>query len=263
MKTKILTLIGFLLWASMASAQLVVGFNLTRGGTYNLQNQTTLQNSITAAMPSASFVFTGALDTGLLLEARGVVIMSPIDNINPISALTTSEQTALLNFVKAGGFAIIATDAGYIPSFDVTNASFLNPFGLVVTGTDQGSATVINPTGNPISNGPFGLVTSLTGIAAGPYSTVPVIYNPLIQLSAGAAGGGYFAPGALSANSGAVLFLSDANFINSSFSVPGNYKLISNFVTYAMVPEPSTLSLLFIGLGVIGGIAWRRRFRRR
>ena len=258
MKLKPLALLMSCVLTCTASAQLIVGFDLVRGGTYNLQAQTSLQAAIRAALPSATFGFSSSLDSGILNGARGVVIMSPIDNINPISALTPSEQAALRAFILSGGSAIIATDAGYIPSFDVTNASFVSQFGLTVTGTDYTTLTMINPTGNPITNGPFGLVTSMTGIAAGPYTTVPTNYLPLGRLSPGVAGAGYFALGSLGAGSGAVLFLSDANTINSGWAAPSNYNLVSNFAAYAAVPEPSTVGLMLVGLGLAGGLAVRR-----
>jgi hypothetical protein len=247
--------------ACAASAQVIVGFNATRGGSYNLQSQPGVQTAISAALPGATYTFTAALDSGALTGARGVVIMAPVDNINPISALTASEQAALLAFIQSGGFAIIATDAGYIPAFDVTNASFVGQFGLTVTGTDYTGLTIPSPTGNPITNGPFGVVSSLSGIAAGPYTTVPAVYNPLGQLTPGVQGAGYFARGALGARSGAVLFLSDANVLNSIWATPANYNLVSNFVSYAIVPEPSTLQLLLAGFGSAAGLALVRRLR--
>lgn len=255
---------GFVLLCASAlvcRAQVIVGFDTTRGGTYNLQAQTSLQNAITAALPSATFSYTGALSGGSLAGAAGVVIVSPYDNIIPISPLSAGEQTALVNFVQSGGFAIVVTDADYTTAFELTDASFVEPFGLQSQAVESAPITITNPTGNPISNGPFGLINSLSGIATGRYTSLPGIFNTLGRNAQGHEAAGYFNLGALNAGSGAVLFIADGNAVNSTWASANNYKFISNFVAFAAIPEPEVDALLAVGaMGL--GLVWRIRRKR-
>jgi hypothetical protein len=248
-----------------ASAQLIVGFNTARGGSYNLQAQTQQQSAIAAALPTATFTFASALSTTSLAGARGLVIATPIDNINPTTLLTAAEQSALLGLVLGGGFAIILVDSSGAPGFDPVNDSFTAPFGLGVNNNNTSLLTIINPTGNPISNGPFGLVTTLPGIAAGELvgtPSFPSSFVPLGQFSAGVFGAGYIPAGALGPGSGPVLFVSDSNIFNQNIGANANsYKFISNFVALAAIPEPATWTLMALGVVVIGTLAWRGRSR--
>ena len=246
----------------VAYAQTIVGFDLSRGGSYNLEAQSGVRTAISDALPNARFTYTGSLSTDVLAEATGVVIMSPFSDVAPITALSTAEKTALSDFVKAGGFAVILSDNNSSEAWSTTNNSFVSPFGIETTGSFNTAASIIDPTGNPISNGPFGLVTSLTGIASGAFTTKPEAFKPLAQLSGGQQiVAGYFEQNALGAGSGAVLFVGDANVYNSRWATDANYDLLSNFVTFAAVPEPTTVSLLLLGSGIAGLSAWRRRRR--
>lgn len=244
---------------TVLTAQVIVGFDLERGGEYSLQAQTSTQAAISAALPKASFGFTPAVTPAVLNGVAGVVIVVPFDNFSPISPLTTTEQGALLGFVKGGGFAVILADSSY----NTTNDGFTAPLGLGVDNNNPSQISIINPHGNPISNGPFGLVTSLQGIAAGELVSLPKPFVPLAKFSNGAIAGGYFLQNALGPGSGAVLFISDANVFHSNWASSDNYKLLSNFVTVAAVPEPSTWSLLIAGAGVAAMGRIIRRQRRR
>jgi hypothetical protein len=248
--------------AATASAQVIVGFNTARGGSYNLQAQTQQQSAITAALPTATFSFTSTLTTAALSGARGLVISTPIDNINPTTALTTAEQSALLALVMGGGFAIILVDSSGAPGFNPVNDSFTAPFGFGVDNNNTNQISVINPTANPISNGPFGLVTTLPGIAGGELVGMPVSFVALAQYSPGVIAGGYIPANALGPGSGPVLFIGDSNVFNQNIGANANsYKFISNFVALAAVPEPGTWSLMLMGLAA-GAFMWRRRIQR-
>lgn len=62
-----------LLTAAGSAAQVILGFDLTRGGSYNLQAQPGVRNAITNALPNASFSYTSNLTSDLLGNAAGVV----------------------------------------------------------------------------------------------------------------------------------------------------------------------------------------------
>lgn len=252
-----------LLTAASSAAQVILGFDLTRGGSYNLQAQNGLRNAITDALPKASFSYTSNLTSDLLGNAAGVVLMSPFDNITSITALSGIEQTALRDFVQRGGFAVVLTDNNSTEAFSVTNTSFVSPFGFGTAGNVNTTLTILNPAGNPISNGPFGLVTSLQGVAQGYYTATADPFKPLAQVSGGQIVAGYFEQNALGLGSGAVLFVGDANVFHDGWATSSNYDLLSNFVAFAAVPEPSTFSLLLLGSGAAGLLAWRKRRRPR
>jgi hypothetical protein len=258
------TLLSILLFLSpmVAHAQTIVGFDLSRGGSYNLEAQSGVRTAISDALPNARFTYTGSLSGEVLAEARGLVIMSPFSDVSAVTALSTTEKTALTDFVKAGGFAVILSDNNSSDGWTTTNNSFVSPFGVATTGSFNAAVSIIDPTGNPISNGPFGLVTSLTGVAQGAFTTTPEAFKPLAQLSGGQQiVAGYFEQNALGTGSGAVLFVGDANVYNAGWATAANYDLLSNFVTFATVPEPTTVSLLLLGSGIAGLSAWRRRRR--
>lgn len=263
---RLLSLLAVLVMGvGIGRAQIVVGFDGNRGGSYNLQAQNALRGAITDALPGATFSYTGTLSAGVLANAAGVVIMSPHDNSNPITPLSGAEQSALAAFVLAGGFAIVATDSDYVPTnFDATNDSFLAPFGFSADGAYSAPITITNPSGNPISNGPFGLVTSIAGTATGSYAGLPGAFQSLgTSSSAGnPISAGYFARGALGAGSGAVLFIADANALHTAWSSPANYDLVSNFVAFAAIPEPATHVLLAGGAVGLLWLEWRRRRNR-
>jgi hypothetical protein len=60
-----------------------------------------------------------------------------------------------------------------------------------------------------------------------------------------------------------VLFVGDANVFHDTWASAANYDLLSNFVAFAAVPEPSTVSLMLLGTGAAGLLAWRKRRKRR
>lgn len=258
------SLLLLLLSGVTAAAQVIVGFDSTRGGTYNLQSQAGVRTAISAALPNATFSFTSSLSSDLLANARGLVIMSPINDGGPITALSNIEQAAVSAFVRGGGFAVILTDNNSNSNWLATNTTFVAPFGFSTSGSyNQSSLSLLNPSGNPISNGPFGTVTTLAAVAQGSFSSTPQSFTTLAQLSGGQVVAGYFDSNALADGSGAVLFVADANVFNSGWATEQNYDLLSNFVSFAAVPEPSTVSLMLLGSGAAGLLALRRRRNKR
>ncbi len=231
------------------------GWNSTRAGTvYNVfdgSGYVGLRSSLSTSFPSATFSGTALLTSGYLSGINLLIIQSIFGGSNsPISALTAAEQTALFDFVKNGGTAIIASENGL--GYGTASASLVSPFGIVDSGVNLSgtqTCTITNPTGNPVTNGPAGTVSSLTYGFCGGYSSAGP-YATSIGTVGGLIGLAYIAPNAIQSGSGSVTFFSDT----LSGASPMN-ELVSNVAS--TVPEPSSTLL-----ALCGGMAMLARRRR-
>jgi hypothetical protein len=155
-----------LFWVSPSCAGLVIGgWDATRNGTYGINGSgsTQLVADINAAFHGATITSTGTLNSAYLSTINVLVIGDASGGSSATTALSAAEQTALLNFVKSGGSAIISVDNDTFQSgVSAINNSYVSPFDLQVTGTLSATqlATATTTVG-PIVNGPFGIVSTL------------------------------------------------------------------------------------------------------
>jgi len=250
------------LFASVSSAThgaaIIVGsFSTVRAGNSSVaQGPATqdLRNSLVGAFPGSTFVGVDTLTSASLSTLNLVIVGSPTFN-PPAITLSSSEQTALLNFIRAGHGAII-----YVDNQDFAggpNESFLDPFGMHATGKlpGQPNATSVAPN-HRVMNGPFGVVTTFaTSVGGwfdnlGPNATALATYDVNGQPPLAA-----IAPGVLGPGSGGVVFIADADSLVDTaaggfFHAADNEKLFLNAVAY--VPEPCGVSLLPCVAVVIG-----------
>ncbi len=119
--------------------------------------------------------------------------------------------------------------------------------GANLSGTQ--TCTITNPTGNPVTSGPFGTTSALTYGFCGGYSALGSLATPLGNV-AGLTGLAYIAPNAIQPGSGSVIFFSDT----LTGTEPMN-NLVLNVAS--AVPEPS-VSLL----AALGSLALLKRRRR-
>jgi hypothetical protein len=262
---------------AVACASPVIGsFDFSRGGEDSLAEGDYLsgfRNAILSSFPGSVITGSSTLTPEYLSTVNAVVIGSPMNNVDATSPLSSEEQTALLDYVKAGGSALILVDnelfggAGTVAA----NDSFLAPFGLHVSGYywPELNNTVTNTT-NLITNGPFGLAGSYVSLCPGNFDNLGTAVALATLDVTGNAGLAYFPRGALSPTSGLVVFASDINAFNSAaphtpeyfpdyFSMPGNHAIAMNTIA-AMIPEPSAMVLLGVGaMGVLGYARWRRK----
>jgi hypothetical protein len=165
--------------------------------------------------------------------------------------LTASEQTALYDWVNAGGILLLAGD---IAAWQPTYNSWLSPFGLAESGGTDGttiaSATVVAPA-HPLVNGPNGVVptfsmTTFAYFAPDSYTTVATyLGNPvLIDKAVG---------------SGFVTAVGDHNMFTDSWIGTNEETLFLNALDRYVIPEPGTALLLALGIAVVGARVWRRR----
>jgi hypothetical protein len=256
--------------ATAASAQSGVifgGFDASRGGTFSLRDGTNLSNlrgAITSGFPGSTFTAAPTLTESYLSGVQVLIVGAPTSNFTATTALSASEQTALVNFVKAGGGLIVVTDNdSYVGGAGAVNNSFLSPFGLSSTGTFGNTleVTVTNTT-HPVTAGPFGPVPSYQTLFPGYFDTLGPNAIPLATLPTnGQHTLAVINREVLGAGSNGVVFFSDMNaFGNELLTTSSNQPLALNAIRYlAPVPEPT--APLLIGTAAAGVVGWRRRRR--
>jgi hypothetical protein len=149
------------------------------------------------------------------------------------STYTSAEKTAMLNYVKAGGAMIVTSDS---PSYDVSSI-----FGVTDATSPGGTETAtITDTASPLADGPFGTVSSFVE-----YATVSHFsgLGPAHAVGSNPEGPALavIPPGALSATSGPVVFVSDVDVFSDCGSDPqgsvANATLIKNIFAYVAIAK--------------------------
>ncbi len=239
-----------------ASNVVVGGFNAARGGFESLApgEDSALASDISSAYPGTTFDFTSTLTPTFLSGVQVAILGVGTTDTSAVTPLSSSEQSALLNFVLGGGTALIFADnSTFDPNAPATNASFLSPFGVTIKGTLDGGQTapIINPTGPLTSPYP---VSAFYGNYTGYFSNTGQ-GMVLANFGVGEPAIDYFAPGVLGPHSGAVVLFADSDAMVAGDGLTStNLNLILNaFHTYQLsVPEPSAWVMMLLGSGVIG-----------
>ena len=174
------------------------GFDAARGGFESLApgEDSALATDISSAISGTTFSFTNMITPSFLSGVQVVILGVATTDTSAVTPLSPSEQTALQNFVLGGGTALIFADnSTFAPNAPATNASFLNPFGVTITGTLGGGRTapIINPTG-PLTS-PFP-VSAFYGYYTGYFSDIGS-GTVLANFGAGEPAIDYIAPGVL------------------------------------------------------------------
>jgi hypothetical protein len=167
------------------------GFDLSRGGGFSLRDGSLLTDfraAISSAFPGSTLTASPTLTPAYLSTIQDLIVTSPTGDSTATAPLSSSEQAALLNFVKGGGSAIILVDndtfAGQPTSSNVNN-SFISPFGLHVTGTVTGLQQAnVTDFSSLVTNGPFGKVTSFTTSFVGWFDNLGPNATALASLAA-------------------------------------------------------------------------------
>jgi hypothetical protein len=153
--------------ASVSNAFEIVTFNATRGGVSSLSDSAAYASTrtmISTDFPGTTIVGVPTLTTAALTGVQVVWIGSGFGDSTATSALSASEQSALLTFVQGGGTAVLfGENDTFDPNAPTVNNSFMSPFGAHTTGTLAGTQayTLLSPTSYPLT-GPFGAVSSLS-----------------------------------------------------------------------------------------------------
>ncbi len=219
----------------------VGGFDTSRGGSYSFPSGTFLNQaraSLSTNFPGVSFVETSTLTPAALAAVNVLIVSSASSNYSHITPLTGAEHSALLGFVQGGGCLILFPDND---SFGGTgtpeaNESLIDPFGMDVAGTLNGTviAAVGNPAASPITNGPFGIVSSFSQNYPGGLTNLgplaaSLAVNPLGHALA------VIPSGAISSGSGRVVVFTDINTFgddNENGFFPDNEALFLNTIKF-------------------------------
>lgn len=258
---------SLLLSVSLSRGTLVVGgFSDSRVGVGTIDGIATedLRAAILREYPDATFVTSETLTAEFLGSVDFLIAGAP-SFLGAIS-LSAQEQQNLLNYVKAGGGALIFSDNndyGGEAVSDSANETFLDPFGVDSAGKiDAVAFATVSAPLHKLMTEPFGHVGTVAGAypgwfdGLGPHATAVATYDTNNQPAVLAIPRDAFAPG-----SGGVVFISDADMLvdgseGGLFSVADNETLILNSIPYTVAPEPSVLS---VGIGALAFLAGRRR----
>jgi hypothetical protein len=208
----------------------VGGFAKTRGGLESLAStsESLLKKAIRTGFPHSTFHFSNRLTTKLLQGVNVVILGVAEADMTGIAPLDAREQANLLHFVKGGGNAVIFADNDL--QFQAASDSVLAPFGLSSTGVLSGNQTAafVNPSNNPVENGPFGTATQLdTGWPAW-FSNLGAS-TELAQLAQnGMPACAYLPAGSLAPGSGTAVFFSDSTMMIDGTRTPNDQTAILN-----------------------------------
>jgi hypothetical protein len=248
-----------LLTTTVASAAPIIGaFAAPRSGSENLLDSAPFVAAkalFAPQFPGITYQSTQQLTPSFLSGITVLILSTTGGNASIPTPLSGNEQLALLNYVLAGGSALIMGEGGF--DNDVVEQSFFAPFGMHDTGRIFGNVPVkaVTPNTNPITNGPYGLYGTGNGLNVGWFDNLGAHANPVVTLQNGLPVIAVIERGALGPGSGAVVLTADSQTLQVS------QPLIQNTAQF-LVPEPTTgalatVAVVFLALGV-----WRRRLNR-
>jgi len=263
-----LTLLAVL--STRPAAALVIGtFDASRAGAGNIAAGDfthSVVSTINTQFPGSSFVTFPTITSPALTGVDILMIAADKSAADPITELSASEQSAMLDFVKAGGRALILADAwgNHVPA----SQSMVGPFGLTVVDdglTGVQLAQITNPT-HPVINGPFGSTSQIGLYGAGNFTSLgPSAVGLANELATGLPVAAAIEAHALSSTSGRVVLYTDTQmYIDSAMQgfFPTHMVLFQNTMAYlAPVPEPGSLAMMAAALAGLAIVAHRRRRR--
>ena len=129
--------------SSVSAAPIVGSFGAPRSGPENLLDSVpfTIAKSLFAPQfPGITYQNTQQLTPSFLSGISVLIISTTGGNLSIPTPLSGSEQLALMNYVLAGGSALLIGEGGY--DNDVVEQSFFAPFGMHDTGRIFGSVPV-------------------------------------------------------------------------------------------------------------------------
>jgi hypothetical protein len=252
--------------ARPALAGIVVGtFNSTRASLANLANgpgATQIRASLAANFPGSSFATSATLTSSFLNDIDVLMITSADTDSNPITPLSSVEQAALLNYVKAGGTAFLMAE-GYSP-FITAAQSMIAPFGMTIVDDGLSGLLLGHPTNlsHPVFDGPFGDTPIMGVLGAGIFTNLGPYAHTIATMDAnGKPIVAAIESHAIGPNSGRVVMITDASLFadNDDGGFFSEHQTLFLNTMHFLVPEPSGFLLGGVGLFAVGWLARRRQ----
>lgn len=215
-------------------------FDSSRGGYFSLVNGSgaaTMKSLIQTNFPTATFSSSSTLTDAFLSSIDVLWLNSIGDDNTPVTPLSGLEQANLLNFVNKGKSVLLFGDQD-----GFNDDSFFGPFGAETTGVNNSTVTITNHT-DPITNGPFGAVNSISGYYGGKLTTLGSAVPLATYSTGGQTAVAVDQPGALSPTSGRVILFGDTDFYTGNVGFADNTKLLLN----ALAATKPVNSLTFAG----------------
>ncbi|MBS0190222.1 MAG: hypothetical protein U0573_04855 [Phycisphaerales bacterium] len=229
---------------TLAAGPVITGFNAARGGALSLKEGSataTLRASIAASFPNATLQAVGTVTAGGLSGCDVVMLASPTGGVSAIAPLTSQEQTELLSFVLSGHGAVIFSDNDSFAggASQPANLSLLAPFGMTCTGTGPGwmrAAAIANPSGSPVTDGPFGVVNSYAVGWSGWFQSLgsSTVLGRLADNNTPSLA--VIPRGVLGPGSGPVVIFSDSTMIYDGYYPSVNVPVVMNAIAFAAGP---------------------------
>lgn len=218
------------------------GFNAARGGTDGFQsgsNYISARAALTESFSNVSYVEFGEVTPETLKNADLVILSPARENTQSISPLSAAEKNSLFDFVKTGHCAVLfAEHINFAPQ---VSRSLVSPFGLDVTG-EAGWAwvTVGVPTVSPVTDGPFGLVSSFQQNRPGGFNQLGSYAKSVATNQLGVALA-VIDPGVIAPGSGGVVLFSDSNMFDERGTVFAfNRTLFLNTISFCTASKRNT-----------------------
>jgi len=196
-----------------------------------------LRNAIAAAYPGIVISGVGGLSAANFQGHNVAFLCSGTAGQSAIVPLSASEQTALRNFVLAGNGALIFSDNDTFAggASQPANLSLLAPWGMTSTGTGapwERTANVTNFNTSPVTDGPFGIVTSYSVGWSGWFNTLgsATVLGRLVDNAQPSLA--VIPRGALGPGSGAVVLFSDLTWIVNGFVNAPAKRLVLNALAF-------------------------------
>lgn len=240
-----------------ASGGFVIGaYDSVRAGSFSVFSlgiSAIIESSIT----DSTVIGTPELTDTFLQGIDVLLLTSNYSFISHVSPLTASERSALLGFIMNGGGVVATTSDA---------PSFTEPFDVVI-GRDSGplasTSTVPNPSASPVTDGPFGIITTYT---TNLFGGVNNIFSDLGSMATPIGFNGHGSPtlavieeSAYGPGSGrVVLFADPETALESLFHGNG---LVLNAIVYVAVPEVSASMLVSGSLPLVLARRIARRTR--
>ena len=237
---------------------IIGGFDTSRSGDASFSSGSRFslaRAGILNNFSATSFTGFSTLTISNLMTVDVLVIGVATTTTTDVPPLSTNEQTAMYEFVKNGGTAVLFTDNDtFAPQANSVKASFLAPFGLATHGTLNGaiSASVPAPAQHPITSGPFGNIASFTEFYPGSITNLGP-YALSLATNSGGCALAVIEAGSIAPNSGRVVVFSDiSGFWNTDGYFPANSNLFMNVMNFArQSPQHKRLRIEQAGTNVV------------